>query len=67
MAFVFNNTLICDDAASARAVTFSRARNVGVSECYVYEPSGKMSGGEAPKGSGVLVRAQVLRGRGGVG
>ncbi|KAI9439026.1 condensin complex subunit SMC2 [Lactarius indigo] len=64
IAFVFNDTLICDDAQSAQAVTF--ARNVGVRsvtlEGDVYEPSGTMSGGAAPSGSGVLVRAQELRG-----
>jgi structural maintenance of chromosome 2 len=63
IAFVFNDTLICDDAASAQAVTF--ARNVGVRSVTldgdVYEPSGTMSGGAAPSGSGVLVRAQELR------
>jgi structural maintenance of chromosome 2 len=63
MAFVFSDTLICDDAASAQAVTF--ARNVSVRSVTldgdVYEPSGTMSGGAAPSGSGVLVRAQELR------
>ena len=63
IAFVFNDTLICDDPQSAQAVTF--ARNVGVRsvtlEGDVYEPSGTMSGGAAPSGSGVLVRAQELR------
>ena len=63
IAFVFNDTLIRDDAASAQAVTF--ARNVGVRSVTldgdVYEPSGTMSGGAAPSGSGVLVRAQELR------
>ncbi len=54
IAFVFNNTLICDDAASAQAVTL--ARSVGVRSVTldgdVYEPSGMMSG--------VLVRVQEL-------
>jgi structural maintenance of chromosome 2 len=63
IAFVFNDTLICDDAASAQAVTF--AREVGVRSVTldgdVYEPSGTMSGGAAPSGSGILVRAQELR------
>ncbi|KAI0289102.1 condensin complex subunit SMC2 [Russula brevipes] len=64
IAFVFNDTIICDDPASAQAVTF--AREVGVRSVTldgdVYEPSGTMSGGAAPSGSGVLVRAQELRG-----
>ena len=63
IAFVFSDTLICDDPASAQAVTFSR--EVGVRsvtlEGDVYEPSGTMSGGAAPSGSGILVRAQELR------
>jgi len=63
IAFVFNDTLICDDAASSQAVTF--ARNVGVRSVTldgdVYEPSGTMSGGAAPSRPGVLVRAQELR------
>ncbi|KAI0296748.1 condensin complex subunit SMC2 [Multifurca ochricompacta] len=63
IAFVFNDTLICDDAASAQAVTF--ARDVGVRSVTldgdVYEPSGTMSGGAAPSGSGILIRAQELR------
>ncbi|KAH9968264.1 hypothetical protein BC827DRAFT_1263973 [Russula dissimulans] len=63
IAFVFNDTLICDDVASAQAVTF--AREVGVRSVTldgdVYEPGGTLSGGAAPSGSGVLVRAQELR------
>ena len=63
IAFVFSDTLICDDAASAQAVTF--AREVGVRSVTldgdVYEPGGTMSGGAAPSGSGVLMRAQELR------
>jgi structural maintenance of chromosome 2 len=63
IAFVFSDTLICDDAASAQAVTF--ARQVGVRSVTldgdVYDPSGTMSGGAAPSGSGVLIRAQELR------
>jgi structural maintenance of chromosome 2 len=63
IAFVFNDTIICDDAASAQAVTFSR--QVGVRSVTldgdVYEPSGTMSGGAAPSGSGILARAQELR------
>ena len=63
IAFVFNNMLICDDAASAQAVTF--VREVGVRsvtlDSDVYEPSGTMSGGTAPSGLGILVRAQELR------
>ena len=63
IAFVFNNTLICDDGASAEGVTF--ARHYGVRSVTldgdVYESSGTMSGGAAPSGSGLLERAQELR------
>jgi len=49
--------------ASVQAVTF--AHNIGVRSVMlngdVYEPSGTMSGGAAPSGSGVLVRVQELR------
>ena len=54
IAFVFSDTLICDDAASAQAVTF--AREVGVRSVTldgdVHEPGGTTSG--------VLMRAQEL-------
>jgi structural maintenance of chromosome 2 len=63
ITFVFNDMLICDNAASAQAVTL--ARNVGVRSVTlyvdVYESSGMMSSGAAPSGSGVLMRAQELR------
>ncbi|KAH9958739.1 SMCs flexible hinge [Russula dissimulans] len=63
IAFVFNDTLICDDAASAPAVTF--AWEVGVRSVTldrdVYEPGGTLSGGATPSGSSVLMRAQELR------
>ncbi|KAF8631642.1 hypothetical protein AX17_005044 [Amanita inopinata Kibby_2008] len=62
IAYVFNDTLICDDAESAKRVTFSR--DVGVRsvtlEGDVYDPSGTLSGGSAPSGSGVLIQVQEL-------
>jgi structural maintenance of chromosome 2 len=63
MAFVFSDTLICNDAASAQAVTFTcnvSMRSVTL-DGDVYELSGTMSSGAAPSGSGVLVHAQELR------
>jgi structural maintenance of chromosome 2 len=63
IAFVFSDTLICDDAASAQAVIFACevcVRSVTL-DGDVYELSGTMSGGAAPSGSGILVRAQELR------
>ena len=63
MAFVFGDTLICDDADSAKAVTFSGA--VGLKsvtlEGDVYDPSGTLSGGSAPSSSGLLVKVQELK------
>ncbi|KAF8718622.1 hypothetical protein AX14_011697 [Amanita brunnescens Koide BX004] len=62
IAYVFSDTLICDDAESAKRVTFSR--DVGVRsvtlEGDVYDPSGTLSGGSAPSGSGVLIQVQEL-------
>ncbi|KAF8512670.1 condensin complex subunit SMC2 [Hysterangium stoloniferum] len=63
MAYVFGDTLICDDAESAKAATFSSA--VGLKsvtlEGDVYDPSGTLSGGSAPSSSGILIRVQELR------
>ena len=63
MAFVFGDTLVCDDAESAKLVTFSPqvggVRSVTL-EGDVYDPSGTLSGGSAPSGSGTLVKVQEL-------
>jgi structural maintenance of chromosome 2 len=47
IAFVFSDTSICDDAASAQAVRFSREVCVHsvTPEGHVYKPSGSISGG----------------------
>jgi structural maintenance of chromosome 2 len=63
MAFVFGDTLVCDDAESAKLVTFSPhvggARSVTL-DGDVYDPSGTLSGGAAPSSSGTLVKVQDL-------
>jgi structural maintenance of chromosome 2 len=63
MAFVFGDTLICDDADAAKRVTFSPqvggVRAVTL-DGDVYDPSGTLSGGAPPTGSGLLVRVQEL-------
>ena len=63
MGFVFGSTFICKDSETAKQVTFSRdiggARSVTL-EGDVYEPSGTLSGGAAPTGSGILVKVQDL-------
>ena len=59
---MFSDTLICDDAESAKRVTFSK--DVGLRSVTlqgdVYDPSGTLSGGSAPSGSGVLIQVQDL-------
>ena len=64
MAYVFGDTLVCDDAASAKLVTFSKevggVRSVTL-DGDVYDPSGTLSGGSAPNSSGVLIKVQELQ------
>lgn len=63
MAFVFGDTLVCDDAETAKLVTFSSqvggVRSVTL-DGDVYDPSGMLSGGSAPNSSGTLVKVQEL-------
>ncbi|KAK4552078.1 Structural maintenance of chromosomes protein 2 [Recurvomyces mirabilis] len=62
MEYVFGNTLITSDAATAKKVTFDpsvRLKSVTV-EGDVYDPSGTLSGGSAAQGSGVLLTLQKL-------
>jgi structural maintenance of chromosome 2 len=62
MEYVFGNTLICEDAETAKKVTFDpavRMKSVTL-EGDVYDPSGTLSGGSSPKTSGVLVTLQQL-------
>lgn len=64
MAYVFGDVLICDDAETAKAVTFHPQvglRSVTVNGD-VYDPSGTISGGSAPSSSGLLIRVQELKG-----
>jgi structural maintenance of chromosome 2 len=62
MEFVFGNTLVAADAATAKKVTFDpsvRLKSVTL-EGDVYDPSGTLSGGSAAQGSGVLLTLQKL-------
>ncbi|RYP32564.1 hypothetical protein DL766_003889 [Monosporascus sp. MC13-8B] len=62
MEYVFGNTLICQDAETAKRVTFDpnvRMRSITL-EGDSYDPSGTLSGGSAPTSSGVLVTLQKL-------
>ena len=62
MEYVFGSTLLCEDAATAKLVTFNHAvRMKSVTlEGDVYDPSGTLSGGSSPNSSGVLVTLQQL-------
>jgi len=62
MAYVFGTTLICEDAETAKLVTYSPAVHMKcvTLEGDVYDPSGTVSGGSSPKSSGVLVTLQQL-------
>ncbi|KAK2759474.1 Structural maintenance of chromosomes protein 2 [Arachnomyces sp. PD_36] len=62
MDYVFGTTLICEDADTAKKVTFDpsvRMKSVTL-EGDVYDPSGTLSGGSSPNSSGVLVILQKL-------
>lgn len=62
MEFVFGSTFVCEDAETAKRVTFDpsvRMKSVTL-EGDVYDPSGTLSGGSAPQSSGVLVTLQKL-------
>ncbi|TGO59182.1 hypothetical protein BCON_0047g00200 [Botryotinia convoluta] len=62
MDYVFGNTLICADAATAKRVTFDpsvRMKSITF-EGDSYDPSGTLSGGSSPNSSGVLVTMQKL-------
>ena len=62
MEYVFGSTLVCEDADTAKRVTFDpavRMKSVTL-EGDVYDPSGTLSGGSSPNSSGVLVTLQKL-------
>ena len=62
MGFVFGGTFVCDDAQTAKLITFSR--EIGCKSVTldgdVYDPSGTLSGGSAPNSSGTLIKVQEL-------
>ncbi|KAK2614300.1 hypothetical protein N8I77_001141 [Diaporthe amygdali] len=62
MSYVFGNTLVCEDADTAKRVTFDpnvRMRSITL-QGDSYDPSGTLSGGSAPNSSGVLVTMQKI-------
>ncbi|KAG0322604.1 Structural maintenance of chromosomes protein 2 [Linnemannia gamsii] len=64
MAYIFGNTLICADAATAKKVTFNqdvRMKSVTL-EGDVYDPSGTLQGGSKASGDGILINLQEMHG-----
>ena len=62
MEYVFGSTLVCEDAETAKRVTFDpavRMKSVTL-QGDTYDPAGVLSGGSAPQSSGVLVTLQKL-------
>ncbi|MCJ1225784.1 Structural maintenance of chromosomes protein 2 [Toensbergia leucococca] len=62
MEYVFGSTLVCDDADTAKHVTFDpavRMKSVTL-DGDIYDPAGTLSGGSSPNSSGVLVTLQKL-------
>ena len=62
MDYVFGSTLICEDAETAKRVTFDpavRMKSVTL-EGDVYDPSGTLSGGSSPSSSSMLITLQEL-------
>ncbi|RCI07057.1 Structural maintenance of chromosomes protein 2 [Rhizopus stolonifer] len=62
MAWIFGNTFICEDAKTAKEVTFHpqiRVKSVTL-EGDVYDPHGTLSGGSKPHSAGILMHLQTL-------
>jgi structural maintenance of chromosome 2 len=62
MEYVFGSTLVCEDAETAKRVTFDpavRMKSVTL-QGDTYDPAGVLSGGSAPQSSGVLITLQKL-------
>lgn len=62
IAYVFGDTLICDDAETAKLVTFAdsvHTRSVTL-DGDIYDPTGTLSGGSAPNSSHILIQVQEL-------
>jgi structural maintenance of chromosome 2 len=62
IAYVFGDTLICDDAETAKLVTFADTvltRSITL-DGDIYDPTGTLSGGSAPNSSRILIQVQEL-------
>lgn len=62
MEWIFGSTFICEDAQTAKDVTFNKS--IGIKSVTldgdVYDPHGTLSGGSKPNSSGILVKIQEL-------
>ena len=63
MSYVFGSTLICADNESASTVAFDKdiALYSVSADGTAYDPSGTLSGGAAPSGSGILVKVAKIK------
>merc|ERR1712232_685328 len=62
MKYVFGGSLVCDTPETAKQVTFHpqvRVRSV-TKDGDLYDPSGTLTGGSAPKGGNILAKLQEL-------
>ncbi|KAG1124874.1 hypothetical protein G6F42_009222 [Rhizopus arrhizus] len=62
MEWIFGSTFICEDAQTAKDVTFNkqiRVKSVTL-DGDVYDPFGTLSGGSKPNSAGILVKVQEL-------
>merc|ERR1712232_529204 len=62
MKYVFGGSLVCDTPETAKQVTFHpqvRVRSV-TKDGDLYDPSGTITGGSAPKGGNILMKLQEL-------
>ncbi|GAA5805506.1 hypothetical protein EDC94DRAFT_603518 [Helicostylum pulchrum] len=62
MEWIFGGTFICDDAQTAKIITFNKeifTKSVTL-DGDVYDPHGTLSGGSKPNASGILIKVQEL-------
>lgn len=62
MEWIFGATFICDDAKTAKDITFNkqiRTKSVTL-DGDVYDPFGTLSGGSKPNSAGILIKVQEL-------
>ncbi|KAI7903060.1 uncharacterized protein BX663DRAFT_434418 [Cokeromyces recurvatus] len=62
MEWIFGSTFICEDAKTAKEVTFNkhlRIKSVTL-DGDIYDPHGTLSGGSKPNSAGILVKIQEL-------